>query len=74
MTKEQAVTELNALRRRDPFTPFVIVLQNGRRLIIHRPLQFGIQDWLGVAFDERERIVRFQPAEVVSIEVPTPVS
>jgi hypothetical protein len=72
MTTTDAITELNALQRREPFTPFVIVLSDGRRLPVNRRLQFGVQERLGIVLDEQDRICRFKPTDVVSIELAAP--
>jgi len=69
MDVRDAVAELRELRIREPFTPFVIVLNDGRRLPVDERWQFAIQLWVGSVFDERHRLVRFKPAEIVAIEV-----
>lgn len=74
MTTDEAIAELKSLRRREPFAPFVIVLNDGRRLPVQRRMLFAFQPWLGVVLDERDRISRFKPADIVAIEVAAPVN
>jgi len=69
MNVTDAIAELKELRFRKPFVPFVIALSDGRRLPVNRPLQFAVQPWIGIVLDERDRLMRFNPADIVAIEV-----
>ena len=74
MTTTDALAELKVLRRREPFVPFVIVLNDGRRLPVNRRMQYAFQEWQGVVLDEQDWISRFKPADIVAIEIAVPAS
>lgn len=54
--------------RRKPFAPFNIVLNDGRRLPITRPLQFAFNETRVVVIDEEDRFTRFTPSDIVEFE------
>ena len=64
MNVQDAVSQLRAMRHNEPFVPFVIVLEDGRRLPVSRRAQYGVQEWLGAVIDDEDRISRFKPSEV----------
>jgi len=66
--------QLLHLRRSKTFTPFVIVLKDGRRVEVKRRLQFAFHEDRILVVDPRDVSDIFPTAEVDHIETPQPVN
>jgi hypothetical protein len=67
--------ELRARRRQKPFLPFVLVLKDGRRFVMKRPLQYGFSEERVVIFVQHDRDEHefFPPSDIATIESAQPV-
>ena len=61
--------ELVRLRHQQPFTPFVIVLKDGRQLSVNRRLQFAFGDDRGAVIDDKTGIQHFKLVDVTDLKV-----
>jgi hypothetical protein len=66
--------ELRSRRRRQPFEPFVIVLNDGRRFSVVRKFQFGFNEERVLVLDERDLSNFFKPSDIAAFETLHPVS
>lgn len=66
--------ELKTLRRQKPFVPFVIILKNGHRIEVKRPLQYAFNEQRGLVLDDRDRVDPFRLPEIAEIQLLHPVS
>lgn len=64
---------LGTYRRQRPFVPFVIVLRDGRRFQVNRPLQFGFNKGRVLVLDERDLSDFFPPSEIADVQLLHPV-
>ncbi len=69
-----AIEELRALKRNQPFVPFIVVLKDGRRFEVIRRLQYAFSESRVVVLDENDRVDPFRPADIADIQLRHPVS
>jgi hypothetical protein len=68
------IGEMRTWRYRRPFEPFVIVLKDGRRFRIARPLQFGFNRVKVGVMDDRDHTEFFPASDIVSLERESPAT
>ena len=69
----EVLQQLRARRRGEPFVPFAFVLKDGRRLVVQHRFQFGFNDFQVIVLDDRDRVTRFEPADIATLDELHPV-
>jgi hypothetical protein len=64
---------LRAYRWQKPFVPFVIVLKDGRRFQVNRPLAFAFSPSRVLVLDDRDLSDFFPPSAIADVQLLHPV-